>query len=343
MDSPLEESRNDLPLENLYLTEEELLLIEKLVDNELNGTDRHKLFARLDEVPNGWKTCAISFLESQAFRSALKSVNSSLVVSSAENNPLSSPMMSGFLSVHKKRTSSTKRYVQLRLATLCVSAVIVLTCSAPFFKQSFFPDTDKFVQNQPASHNHFPLENKNKDDVLDLYPDLALAPIGSMSADNDVRSKSKSKSLTKGVPTLALSADDKVTKNNEKGAKNLPRFRKEDSLLAYGGALREEPSGKLGQSSLSENLTPIRTVTLNCPQYGFINVPASCEEKEHYDPEILQVSRRELPEEVVKQLKQEGVQVNARRDEYRFDLGDGRVLILPVDSYDIQYNNRPMW
>ncbi|MGI6401137.1 MAG: hypothetical protein ACOX0A_03345 [Thermoguttaceae bacterium] len=59
--------------ENATLTPEEELLVERLVDGELLDDEREELLYRLDEKVDGWRFCALSFLENQTFQSALKS------------------------------------------------------------------------------------------------------------------------------------------------------------------------------------------------------------------------------------------------------------------------------
>src|SRR5687768_13637877 len=49
-------------------------LMDLLVDGELSEHDRRELLARLDETPEGWRRCALAFLESQDWRHELKTV-----------------------------------------------------------------------------------------------------------------------------------------------------------------------------------------------------------------------------------------------------------------------------
>jgi hypothetical protein len=42
--------------------------IDRLVDGELPSENRRSLLLQLDSVPNGWKQCALAFLEAQAWR-----------------------------------------------------------------------------------------------------------------------------------------------------------------------------------------------------------------------------------------------------------------------------------
>lgn len=45
-------------------------LIDRLVDGELTDDERRSLLLALDREPDGWKRCALAFLEAQAWRAA---------------------------------------------------------------------------------------------------------------------------------------------------------------------------------------------------------------------------------------------------------------------------------
>jgi hypothetical protein len=47
------------------------LQFDLLVDGELNEEDRHRLLTRLDGEPDGWRRCALAFLEAQCWKHAL--------------------------------------------------------------------------------------------------------------------------------------------------------------------------------------------------------------------------------------------------------------------------------
>ena len=47
---------------------------DRLVDGELNDTERHQLLASLDDEPGGWRSCALAFLEAQAWRGTMRDV-----------------------------------------------------------------------------------------------------------------------------------------------------------------------------------------------------------------------------------------------------------------------------
>jgi anti-sigma factor RsiW len=48
-------------------------LIDRLVDGELPEIERRELLLRLETVPDGWRRCALAFLEAQSWREALAS------------------------------------------------------------------------------------------------------------------------------------------------------------------------------------------------------------------------------------------------------------------------------
>jgi hypothetical protein len=47
------------------------ILFDQLVDGELSDAERRRLLAVLDERPDGWRRCALAFLEAQSWRSDL--------------------------------------------------------------------------------------------------------------------------------------------------------------------------------------------------------------------------------------------------------------------------------
>ncbi|MDB5353061.1 MAG: hypothetical protein JWN86_4308 [Planctomycetota bacterium] len=61
--------------------------IDLLVDGELNDTSRVELLARLEASPDGWRRCALAFLEAQAWQGAFTvqaaSIKSAIRVSDA--------------------------------------------------------------------------------------------------------------------------------------------------------------------------------------------------------------------------------------------------------------------
>ncbi|WP_435005833.1 hypothetical protein P12x_003597 [Tundrisphaera lichenicola] len=63
--------------------------IDRLVGGELADQERRELLLRLENDPEGWRRCALAFLEDQAWRSAISGM--SVPVSSADPAPSSPP------------------------------------------------------------------------------------------------------------------------------------------------------------------------------------------------------------------------------------------------------------
>lgn len=61
-----------------YLRPEDSLLLDRLVDGELTDAERRELLLRLERTPDGWRRCALAFLENQAWRSESKAWASGL-------------------------------------------------------------------------------------------------------------------------------------------------------------------------------------------------------------------------------------------------------------------------
>jgi hypothetical protein len=56
------------------LTPDDVRMLDRLVDGELNETERRALLLRLEHSPDGWRRCALAFLEAQAWRLEARAV-----------------------------------------------------------------------------------------------------------------------------------------------------------------------------------------------------------------------------------------------------------------------------
>src|SRR5438876_11522290 len=50
---------------------EDRRLLDRLVDGELPERERRELLLRIEKEPDGWRRCALAFLEAQIWRQAL--------------------------------------------------------------------------------------------------------------------------------------------------------------------------------------------------------------------------------------------------------------------------------
>jgi hypothetical protein len=92
--------------------------IDRLVDGELNETDRHELLLQLEREPEGWRRCALAFLEAQCWRQEL-----GLMARSPENvAAVSSPAMSAAATVRTR----TPRWRQNLATALSMGACFLI-------------------------------------------------------------------------------------------------------------------------------------------------------------------------------------------------------------------------
>jgi hypothetical protein len=59
---------------NLSDEQRDAMLIDRLIDGELSGDERRHLLASLEAQPDGWRRCALAFVEAQTWRGAMGSL-----------------------------------------------------------------------------------------------------------------------------------------------------------------------------------------------------------------------------------------------------------------------------
>jgi len=55
-----------------FLNADDIRLLDRLIDGELDDAERRALLLRLEQAPDGWRRCALAFLENQAWRGETK-------------------------------------------------------------------------------------------------------------------------------------------------------------------------------------------------------------------------------------------------------------------------------
>ncbi len=101
--------------------------IDLLVDGELTEERRRKLLAELDVKPDGWRRCALAFLENQCWRQTCGSLNSG-----TEKRPPTTPLPSA-----QQKTPSTARksaaQSRRRPGAVARATGVLLAMGASFF------------------------------------------------------------------------------------------------------------------------------------------------------------------------------------------------------------------
>lgn len=115
--------------DNTQFSERDEQQIDLLVDNELSRENQRELFDRLEEVPGGWRRCALAFLEARAWKSDL----------SGAANPKSdttnhAPTASADLELTQNANKSNMNY---RWWTLAAMALLSFTLGIASGRQYF--------------------------------------------------------------------------------------------------------------------------------------------------------------------------------------------------------------
>lgn len=66
--------------------------LDRLVDGELSEPQRRDLLSGLDREPEGWRRCALAFLEGQSWREAMRSMTGAASSHAQSSNPTTPPV-----------------------------------------------------------------------------------------------------------------------------------------------------------------------------------------------------------------------------------------------------------
>lgn len=263
--------------EKAFLSPEDELLIERLVDGELSDEEREDLLYRLDEKIDGWRFCALSFLEAQSFRSALKNMTNT-----NEKTPIAARLPRQKDSGIHVRKFSTKAWHNSALS----AAAGFLIAAVGF----------------------------------GIFANFGSSPSAPVPVNDLAQTSEPTRSNLEGLQPVA-SQESRVASS----PRNVPVDVNPDHRLLAGSVVP-------------------KTVVLNNPSQGLSNITTTCEEVDDYNPQTFQVANSVIPQEVVNHMYNVGGSVDAHRDEYRFPLDNGRVLILPVDTYNVKSDgNQLIW
>ena len=108
-----------------YLSAEDQRLLDRLVDGELNDTERRELLLRLERTPDGWRWCAAAFLEAQAWRGEAREMVSPPVSSSQA--PFSETALSQTSGAQPASLATARPTVQIWMPLALAAGLLVAT------------------------------------------------------------------------------------------------------------------------------------------------------------------------------------------------------------------------
>jgi hypothetical protein len=93
-------------------------VIDRMVDGGLTPAQLRKAVRELDSTPGGWRRCALSFLEAQAWGEAFRNLDGTVLEStrSPENSECSAPVMTSILRPVSTSGVSSRRWIGDALA-----------------------------------------------------------------------------------------------------------------------------------------------------------------------------------------------------------------------------------
>lgn len=116
--------------------------LDLLVDGELSSADRRELLARLDSIPDGWRRCAMAFLEAQTWRQEFRTLSWKSQPGQATPSSMTRP--------------ERRRRLNLRAlgTALAMAASFLLALGASFLlRNSWYPASPKDASEQVATNN----------------------------------------------------------------------------------------------------------------------------------------------------------------------------------------------
>jgi hypothetical protein len=121
--------------------------LDRLVDGELNETDRRELLLQFEREPEGWRRCALAFLEAQCWKQELGLMAPSTEAVASASTPVSPDV--------RPATSSGRASWRQHLATaltLCACFLIALAIGLNFRGGAGSTHNRDSSQVNPATH-----------------------------------------------------------------------------------------------------------------------------------------------------------------------------------------------
>ncbi len=357
------------------LTPEDKLLIELLVDGELDELDRKSLLIRMDHLNGGWRFCAIAFLEAQCISSVLSGTGPFYQISekttvmqqtppvsvmemtgnNGKNINTSSPQDSGPWSIQGNAALATEPQsndiLTSEQSATNVSPAMTNSDNSSYSEPIIIPmHRGKYSDwSRGSSYDG----GSGGGGRITSWHNIILAMVGGFclafllsgilmlmiynrsgfksnhgSGSNEPFVVNGSKESLNNVPLITNNRDPNKNDLNkgEDIITSLSNDKKDTAIVS--NELNKEQNGK-----------PVKLVTLKSAKRNLDNLVVPCIESNSYNPESLKKIRQKNSQEQIEKMRKNGHDVETIFEELVFPLKDGRVLIVPVDTYYIHTKN----
>ena len=359
------------------LSDEEILRLELLADGELDEDARRELLLRLDQTSDGWRRCACAFLENQCYREAFRSAPAAEPAGSgspqigrnslwkqvgpagrfssvsARHSSLRAESASAFESAEMQVpppmliAGKAKREPEAAFSPLPHSGTPSAQTRS-FWKPAFISAVCLLIASlalveyrHQAARREF--EKTHYTGVLqDLY-----AP-GGTAEDVDAADIAEAPEVAETEPAPASEEAEEAAAPLVAAVSSVPAEPAAGSLPA-GGMFPAPRSGARMNASVHSaggvpvaakslgSLAPagrpaekVRHITIRRPG-GLDEISVPCVEAESY------VSDNSAAEALANNYREAGCQVETLHEELKFQLKDGKTVIVPVDTIDVQH------
>lgn len=293
------------------LSPEDRFLLELLVDGELDEPRRRDLLLKLDRVAGGWRCCAAAFLESQCVKESLSD-----------------------LAAGERRTIELDDLGDRLAQTLAVSVKDIpdrAVCVA-VSDSNASADDPLIIPMKRSGYSRGAWSRR-----LDSWP------VGTARTRLGYFGAVAGGFLLAVVMTGALGALYWGT--NAQAPRPTSIVSTEPIPAENSFALHEAPAVKtfaksavVPASPLTNASVPIHHVTLKSSSNDLDGISVPCVESDCYDPAAFGDTSTD---DYAERLRQDGHRVETVSEQLMFNLDDGRVLIVPVDTINVRYKEEP--
>ena len=353
------------------LSDEEIFRLELLADGELDEDERRELLLRLDQTSDGWRRCACAFLENQCFREAFqrtpaaepagpgspqiqrnslwKSVSSAgrfpkvsarhsspRAEGAAAFEPAEEPVFSPVLLAGKtEREPAPKTRSFWKPAFISAVCLLIASLAAVEYRhQAALREFAKTHDTGVLQDLYAPGSMaENVDGVRSA--DIAEAPeiADTLAAPAAEEAEEAAAPLVAAVSSAPAAPAADSLPAGESFSAPLSGVRMNAPAPSAGGGVpvaakslgRLAPAGRPAEK--------VRHITIRRPG-GLDEISVPCVEAESY------VSDNSAAEALANNYREAGCQVETLHEELKFQLKNGKSVIVPVDTIDVQHAPR---